>query len=186
MGKNQDPGSGINIPDLPHWIQWIWIHSVTHIKNLMQFFNRSRWAGPPQLPSPLASIAGERRTRSSSCALPRSSTSSSWWWQDSTGSSRLGRCSGSASATVLNLATILKLNVYWPARWIRRKLGSFERAVLKREKRHKTILSGLRNSEFSCRKLELIGIFKTTFLCLKKHGKWLWLNKVISKIFKPH
>ena len=79
----------------------------------MQFFNRCRWAGPPLLPSPPASTAGEeRRTRSCSCALPRSSTSSSWWWQDSTGSSRLGRCSGSTSATVLNLATILKIEMY--------------------------------------------------------------------------
>jgi hypothetical protein len=22
MGKNQDPGSGINIPDPQHWVQW--------------------------------------------------------------------------------------------------------------------------------------------------------------------
>ncbi len=43
-----------------------------------------------------------------------------------------------------------------------------------------------RDKRFRLGTPELIGIFKCTVRGLKNHGKWLWLNIVISKIFKPH
>ncbi len=38
MGKNQDPGSGINIPDPQHWseISFFWSHAVLKIINNCQ------------------------------------------------------------------------------------------------------------------------------------------------------
>jgi hypothetical protein len=39
MGKNQDPGSGINIPDPPHWLGILCKHTKCKILNMNMNMN---------------------------------------------------------------------------------------------------------------------------------------------------
>jgi hypothetical protein len=36
MGKNQDPGSGINIPDPQHWWDSVWLPAMQHLFQLIK------------------------------------------------------------------------------------------------------------------------------------------------------